>query len=138
MPIRILIADDDSTIRKLLRRILEGHAFWEVCGEAENGREAVDKATQLSPDLIILDFAMPVMTGLQAAREIAKTSTVPMLLVSVQQVSTALMSAAREAGLKGAVMKDRGSEVVAGVEALLRNEPFFLADNTASSSKAAE
>ena len=129
MPIRILIADDDPAIRLLLRRFIESHSFWEVCGEAQNGIEALEKARQLSPDLVILDCAMPLMTGLQAAGEIAKLfPAVPMLLVSVQQVSPALVLAAREVGLKGAVTKDRGSEVVAGVEALLRNETFFPVD----------
>jgi DNA-binding NarL/FixJ family response regulator len=131
MPIRILIADDDPTIRLLLRRFIEGHRFWEVCGEAQNGIEALEKARQLAPDLVILDCAMPVMTGLQAASEIAKIfPSLPMLLVSVQQLSPALVLAAREAGLKGAVTKDRGSEVVAGVEALLRNETFFPVDES--------
>lgn len=118
MPIRILIADDDPTIRLLLRRFVEGHASPEVCDEAGNGVEA----RRIVPDLVILDCAMPVMTGLQAACEIAKTfPALPMLLVSVQQLSPALAQAAREAGLKGAVTKDRRSEVVAAVGALLRN-----------------
>jgi two-component system response regulator EvgA len=129
MPIRILIADDDPTIRLLIRRFIESHNFWEVCGEAQNGIEALEKARQLAPDLVILDCAMPLMTGLQAASEIAKIfPAVPMLLVSVQEVSPALVLAAREVGLKGAVTKDRGSEVVAGIEALLRNETFFPVD----------
>lgn len=122
MPIRILIADDDPTIRLLLRRFVEGHASPEVCDEAGNGVEALEKARRIVPDLVILDCAMPVMTGLQAACEIAKTfPALPMLLVSVQQLSPALAQAAREAGLKGAVTKDRRSEVVAAVGALLRN-----------------
>ena len=84
--------------------------------------QLLEKARRIVPDLVILDCAMPVMTGLQAACEIAKTfPALPMLLVSVQQLSPALAQAAREAGLKGAVTKDRRSEVVAAVGALLRN-----------------
>jgi DNA-binding NarL/FixJ family response regulator len=66
----ILIADDSPSIRRSLRALLGRHDDWEVCGEAENGRDAVDKVLQLHPDLIILDLSMPVMNGLQAAREL--------------------------------------------------------------------
>src|SRR5437868_2384284 len=132
MPIRILVADDDPTIRMLLRRLLETHACWEVCGEATNGSEAVEQAAQLSPDVIILDFAMPVKNGLQAGRELSQTQpALRMLLISVQAISKALASAARKAGFRGAVMKLRGSEVVRGVEALLREEDFFQLQGSA-------
>ncbi len=69
MPVRILVADDDSTIRKLLKRLLEDHPQWEVCGEAVDGLDAVAKTEELAPDVVILDLGMPRMNGLQAARE---------------------------------------------------------------------
>jgi DNA-binding NarL/FixJ family response regulator len=126
MSIRILIADDDSPIRRLLRRLIEEHAGWEVCGEAVNGADAVSKADELSPDLVVLDLAMPQKNGLQAAREISKsTPAMPMLLLTVQQVSSELVQEARNAGFKGAVSKSTGSEVVRGVETLLRDGIFF-------------
>jgi DNA-binding NarL/FixJ family response regulator len=126
MSIRILIADDDSPIRRLLRRLIEEHVGWEVCGEAVNGADAVSKADELSPDLVVLDLAMPQKNGLQAAREISKsTPSLPMLLLTVQQVSSELVQEARNAGFKGAVSKCTGSEVVRGVETLLRNGSFF-------------
>lgn len=132
MPIRILVADDDPTIRLLLRRLLETHACWEVCAEASNGAEAVDQAGRLAPDVIILDFAMPVKNGLQAGRELSQAEpSTRMLLISVQSISKALANAARNAGFRGAVMKSRGSEVVRGVEALLREEDFFQLDGSA-------
>jgi CheY-like chemotaxis protein len=65
---RILVADDSPHIRKALCRMFEDHAYLEICAEAENGQIAVDKALQLKPDLIILDLAMPIMNGLEAAR----------------------------------------------------------------------
>lgn len=68
----ILIVDDSPAIRRSLRTLLGRHGGWEVCGEAENGREGVDKALQLHPDLIVLDLSMPVMNGLQAARELQR------------------------------------------------------------------
>ncbi|MEY2414188.1 MAG: hypothetical protein QOD84_2794 [Acidobacteriaceae bacterium] len=131
MSIRILIADDDSPIRRLLRRLIEEHVGWEVCGEAVNGADAVSKADELSPDLVVLDLAMPQKNGLQAAREISKsTPSLPMLLLTVQQVSSELVQEARNAGFKGAVSKCTGSEVVRGVETLLRNGSFFRSSLT--------
>src|SRR5690348_9079395 len=88
MPVRILIADDDATIRLLLRRLLEKQIDWEVCGEASNGIEAIEKVAQLAPDILIMDLAMPKMSGMQAARTIAaRYPQLPMLSFSVEQVS---------------------------------------------------
>jgi DNA-binding NarL/FixJ family response regulator len=126
MVVRILIADDDSTIRTLLRRLLEKHSDWRVCGEAVNGVEAVEKAGVFTPDLGILDLGMPIMNGVQAAREIAKANPrLRMLLISVQEVSSQLADAARDAGFLGAVTKSSGYEIVQAVEALVNDEPFF-------------
>jgi DNA-binding NarL/FixJ family response regulator len=78
---RLLIADDHATARRLLRAMLETRAGWQVCGEAENGLEAVAKTAELKPDVIILDLAMPLMDGLHAAQRISATSpTVPILM----------------------------------------------------------
>jgi DNA-binding NarL/FixJ family response regulator len=126
MPSRILVADDDTAIRLLLRRLLEEHADWQVCGEAESGSDAVTQASTLGPDVVVLDLAMPNMNGLQAAREIAKSKPqVPILLLTVQEISNELLDEARRCGFRGAVSKHRGVEVVKGVEALLRNETYF-------------
>ncbi len=129
MPVRILTVDDDQTIRLLLRRLLQTQPSWEICGEASDGREAIDKAERLKPDVIILDLAMPVMNGLQAAERLSQICPeVPLLLVSVQQVTRQTEEAARRAGFRGAVTKANGVEVIAGVQALLRKETFFVID----------
>jgi DNA-binding NarL/FixJ family response regulator len=131
-PIRILLADDDPTIRMLLRRLLEDKPSWQICGEASTGSEAVEQAARLAPDLVILDLAMPNMNGIQAAQEISKVfPAMPMLLVSVQEVSKQLAEAAREVGFWGAVTKSSGREVVEGVAALSRNETYFAVENSA-------
>jgi DNA-binding NarL/FixJ family response regulator len=131
MPIRLLIADDDPAIRLLLRRLLEDHADWQVCGEGTDGMDALRKALKLSPDIVILDLAMPGMNGLQSARQILQNAPhVPILLLSVQEVSKQLEQAAREIGFKGAVSKSNGREVVTAVEKLLRGESFFVLDPT--------
>jgi len=72
MPSRILIADDDATIRLLLRRLLEKQPDWQVCGEASNGVEAIEGVDKFLADIVVMDFAMPVMTRLHAGPEIAK------------------------------------------------------------------
>jgi len=126
MAVRILIADDDSTIRNLLRRLLERNSDWQVCGEAVNGLEAVEKTELFTPDLAILDLGMPTMNGVDAARKITKAHPeLPLLLISVQELSPQLAEAARNAGFKGAVTKSSGHEIVEAVEALIRNQSFF-------------
>jgi len=126
MPVRILIADDDASIRRLLRRLIESHEGWTVCGDAHDGQDAIGKATQLHPDIIVLDLAMPQMNGLQAARAISRQNPeLPMLLLTVQQVSKELTNEALHAGFKGAISKSTGSEVVKAIEVLLQRQSFF-------------
>jgi DNA-binding NarL/FixJ family response regulator len=124
--VRIVVVDDDQTIRMLLRRLLENHDSWEVCGEADNGQHAIDRVLELRPDLAIIDLAMPGMNGFQAAQEISSaTPEIPLLLLSVQEVTTQLVQAARYAGFRGAVTKCSGNEVIQAAEALLNNQTFF-------------
>lgn len=126
MPVRVLIADDDGSIRRLLSRLIESHSDWTVCAEARDGHEAVAKIAQLSPDVAVIDLAMPDMNGLQAGKEISeKKPEIPMLLLTVQQVSKELTTEARNAGFRGALSKNTGSEVVHAIEALLNHQTFF-------------
>lgn len=123
---RILIVDDSPVVREQLRRLLELHPEWEVCGEAVDGRDAVEKTRQLHPDLVLLDFAMPVMNGLQSAQEISKfLPNTPMLLFTMF-LSNQLVDEARHSGIRGAVAKSNAvRDLVPGIEALLRQETFF-------------
>lgn len=126
MPVRILIADDDAAIRRLLRRLIETRGGWTVCADARDGHEAVDKTEELKPDVVVLDLAMPDMNGLQAAREISsKHPDLPMLLFTVQQVSKELKHQALNAGCRGALSKNTGSEIVHAIEVLLSHQNFF-------------
>jgi len=134
MTTRILIADDDASIRRLVRRILEDHPNWEVCGEAVDGQEAVVKTVELHPDVVILDLAMPEKNGFQAAREIsALFPLMPMVLLTVQNSSNELANEARRAGFRILISKDKGTEVVQGIELLLREQ----APNSASTGSSA-
>ncbi len=79
----VLIVDDNASIRQALRELFEREADFEVCGEAENGKVAIEKAQQLRPDLIVLDLSMPVMNGFEAARVLKRLMpTVPLIMYS--------------------------------------------------------
>jgi DNA-binding NarL/FixJ family response regulator len=124
---RILIADDSPPVRRGLRTLLGQNTDWQVCGEAVDGADAVEKAQQLAPDLILMDFSMPRMDGVQAAREIAKFGTdIPILLFTLN-LSTQIMEMARNAGLRGAISKSEISRLPYAINALQRGETFFCA-----------
>jgi DNA-binding NarL/FixJ family response regulator len=129
---RILIADDHESVLRGVRAMLEAHPGWEVCGEAVNGYEAITKAIELRPDLIILDVAMPKVDGLQAANEISK------LLPGVQIVLHTMYGArvvleAHKHGIFRVVEKAKSGALVSAVEELLNanverpNGPNFKA-----------
>ena len=125
MTSRILIADDNPHIRQVLRNLIEQNPDWEICGEASDGKDAVSKTLQLSPDLVVLDFLMPGMNGLEAAREISKAVPEIPILMCTMYLSQQLAEIARSAGLRGAVSKGGVDKLSRGIEALLRNETFF-------------
>jgi len=128
---RILIVDDNSLVRARLRQMLQQHPRWRICGEAADGRDALEKAKGSAPDLIVLDFLMPGMDGLEAARQLGKlVPRVPILLFSMH-ISPQLIDAARHAGIRGAVPKSDPRCLVEGVEAVLRNEPYFVSSSAA-------
>ncbi len=123
--VRILVADDSPAIRRCLRGLLDHHADWLVCEEASNGKEAVERFQQAKPDLIVLDFQMPEMNGLDAARLIANVSPkTPILMVTVH-LSKQLSEEARKVGIRGACAKADINCVVDAVGALLREETYF-------------
>ena len=123
--IRILIADDNMMIRRGLRKLLETHDGWEVCGEASDGREAIQKTRELDPDVIVLDFLMPDLIGLEAAKEIAEISPkVPILLWSIY-MSPELLDAARNARIAGILPKGNFQELFSGLETILSGGTFI-------------
>jgi two-component system, chemotaxis family, chemotaxis protein CheY len=123
--VRILVADDNPAIRRCLRGLLDQQSDWLVCDEVSNGKEAVERFRQIKPDLIVIDFQMPEMNGLDAARHIVKLSPkTPILMVTIN-LSKQLSEEARKAGIRGACAKSNIGSVVEGVGALLRNETYF-------------
>ncbi len=110
MPIRILIVDDSDVIRDSLRGSIERRTDWQVCGEAENGKIALQKVTELRPNLVILDLSMPVMNGLEAARQITCLAPKVALVMFTMHVSAQLRQDARAAGIREVISKSDGIE----------------------------
>lgn len=123
--VRILVADDSPAMRSCLRGLLDHHNDWLVCGEASNGKEAIERFQQAKPDLIVIDFQMPEMNGLDAARQIVNLSPkTPILMVTIH-LSKQLSEEARKAGIRGTCSKTAIDCVVDAVGALLRQETYF-------------
>ena len=102
---RVLIADDNPWIRKALRTLIEHHSDWEVCAEAEDGQQAVVQARACHPDLIIMDFRLPAMNGLDAGKAIRSSAPqTPMLLITFYG-SEELAQAAADAGFRAVLSK---------------------------------
>jgi DNA-binding NarL/FixJ family response regulator len=120
MPKRILVVDDLAQIRKLIRDLLEAETEFRVCGEATDGHDAIDKAQNLKPDLIILDVSMPRMSGIDAAPKLKKLlPQTPIILFTFHE---GLMRGfdAHEIGVDAVVAKDRGMPLLKeSVKALL-------------------
>jgi DNA-binding NarL/FixJ family response regulator len=123
--LRLLVADDHDVVRKGVRTLLEEQPGWEVAAEAADGREAVEKAKLVQPDVTILDLSMPELNGLEAAREILKTVQTKVLILTMYD-SDPLIRQTLEAGARGYLLKsDAGRDLVSAVDALRRNKTFF-------------
>jgi len=123
--LRLLVADDHDVVRKGVRTLLEEQPGWEVAAEASDGREAVEKAKLFQPDVTILDLSMPELNGLEAAREILKTVSTKVLILTMYD-SDPLIRQTLEAGARGYLLKsDAGRDLVSAVDALRRNKTFF-------------
>jgi DNA-binding NarL/FixJ family response regulator len=124
-PVRILVVDDSELMRRALRMLLEQRDQWRVCSEATNGREAIKKAQQSSPDVIVMDFQMPEMNGLDAAREIGqRVPGIPILMVTLH-MSPQLEQQAKRIGIRGACDKNDVGCVIDAVETLLHHGTYY-------------
>ena len=123
---RILIADDHEVLRRGIRTMLESEKEWEVCGEAFDGQEVVEKAASLNPDLVILDINMPVLNGVAAVRQILRNRPQTKVLVFSVHDSEQTVREILSAGAHGYLSKAKaGEELVQVVKLLLRGETFF-------------
>jgi DNA-binding NarL/FixJ family response regulator len=125
--VRILLVDDNPMIRSCLRSVLEKHKDkdWHVVGEAKDGRHAVEKWNELSPQLTVMDFVMPEMNGLEASRQLAERHPESPILMITVDPSTQLEEEARKAGVKGLVPKSDLTSLIEAIEELLKGRTYF-------------
>jgi len=123
--VRIFLVDDNALIRSHLREMLELRPEWVVVGEASNGRDAVKRFHETKPDVTVMDFLMPEMDGLEAARRLTRQEPeAPILMVTVDP-SRQLEAEARKAGIKGLCPKTHIRSLLDAIETLLRGRTYF-------------
>jgi DNA-binding NarL/FixJ family response regulator len=124
--IRVLLADDRIVVRSGLRALLATYRNFEVCGEATNGRQAVELAVRHRPDVAILDMTLPEMDGIQATRQIRKETSTTEVMIFALHAEEAEIRAAVDAGARGYLFKSEpDDQIVKGIEALARHRSFF-------------
>ena len=123
---RILVADDHEVVRRGLCTMLESHPGWEICGEAANGREAVELALQHHPHVVVMDINMPELNGLEATRQICKALAGVRVVILTAHDSEQLVREMLASGARGYVLKaDAGEDLIAAVEAVVAGRLFF-------------
>jgi DNA-binding NarL/FixJ family response regulator len=135
MTVRILLVDDHPIVRQGLKTLLEGHSDWKVIGEASDGAEAVEKARDLTPDVMVLDVTMPRMNGLEACRLLRKQAPGLEILFVTQHDSPQMMREALEAGARGYVVKSNAArDLLEAVEAVSQHRAFTALNSRDSTS----
>lgn len=123
--VRILVVDDNPAVRHYLRSLLEQQSTWQVCDEARTGGEAIERVIKNPPDMILLDFQMPDINGLDVARQISGLyPAIPILMITIH-LSTQLAEEARRVGIRGACAKSDVGSIVEAVDALLHEKTYF-------------
>jgi two-component system nitrate/nitrite response regulator NarL len=123
--VRILIADDNPSMRNYLRSLLEQQESWKVCDQAPTGQEALERVKENPPDLILLDFQMPDLNGIEVARRVAQLyPSIPILMVTIH-VSKQLAEEARKTGIRGLCAKWDVGSIVEAVTTLLHQGTYF-------------
>jgi DNA-binding NarL/FixJ family response regulator len=123
---RILIADDHDVVRSGVRAILEAQEGWTVVGEAADGKEAIDQALATRPDVVVLDYSLPVLNGIEATRQIRTRVPGAEVLIFTMHDTATLVREVLEAGARGFLLKsDARRFLIAAVESLAAHKPFF-------------
>lgn len=127
-PLRILIVDDHELVRRGLRSILVTRPEWEICGEAADGSNAIEKARELKPDIVLLDITMPHVNGLDAARIIRRDVPRAKVIILSQYDESEMRSRAFEAGAQGYISKsDAARQLLVAIESLIGNHNSAVA-----------
>ena len=125
-PVTVLIADDHTIVREGLAKLLEAEPWIRVVGQARDGREAVQKAEDLLPDVVILDIGMPVLNGIEAARRIRKLLPDTKIVILSMHSHDRYISELFSMGVSGYLLKDSsGSDIVHAIEAALRGDKYL-------------
>ena len=126
----VLLVDDSAAVRDAVRPLFDSHPNFEVCGEAEHGREAVEKAPSLRPDLIVLDLSMPVMNGLDAAPLLIKILPNVWLILFTAHDGPEVSRLSRAAGIHAVVPKSKAvTHLIAQAEALVARRRYAAGNN---------
>jgi DNA-binding NarL/FixJ family response regulator len=131
MPLRILVADDHHVVRAGLRTLLETKSGWQVCAEAANGREAVEMAEELTPDVAVLDIGMPLLNGVEATRQIRKRSPKTEVLILTMHDSESLVQEVLQAGARGYILKDDADRNLIAAVTALSHHKLYLSSKVA-------
>ena len=119
MRTRFLIVDDSELVRRSLRTVLQANPEWEICGEAADGTSAVEMFKDLRPNVVILDFQMPGINGIETARRMAEIAPAIPILLFTQHASADLERHAHEVGIRSVVSKTNAFPMVGMIEELL-------------------
>jgi two-component system, NarL family, nitrate/nitrite response regulator NarL len=131
MSLKILIVDDHEVVHQGIKMILRSRPQWQVCGQAENGADAVLLAQELSPDAIVMDITMPVMNGLEATRQIAKLGLSSKVVVFTMHEAPGLAESVRGAGGHGLVLKSRAAiDLINAIETITGGGTYFNSDGS--------
>ena len=123
---RILIADDHEIVRRGLRAILSARPDWEIVGEVNSGRQAIDEVKKLRPHMVIMDVGMPELNGLDATRLILKDFPTTEILILTMHESEQLIREVLDTGARGYMLKsDAGKDLVAAIDSLRNHKPYF-------------
>jgi DNA-binding NarL/FixJ family response regulator len=124
--VRILLADNRVVVRAGLRALLQSRSDFQVCGEARDGREAIDLARQKKPDIVVINVNMPVVNGIEATRQIRRASSGTEVLIYTKENNADLIREALSAGARGYLLKSAADdEIIEAIEALGRHRPFY-------------
>src|SRR5437899_4024411 len=126
MKLRILLADDHEIVRRGLCSLLQKHEGWEVCGEASDGREAIEMAKQLKPDVVIVDIGMPHLNGLDTTRQLLQHDSAFKVIVLTITDSDQVIREALNAGARGFVLKSDAAPYLVSAAQTLRTTRMFL------------
>ena len=123
---QILIADDHEVVRSGLRAIIESRAGWAISGEAANGKDAFELTLESRPDVAVLDYSMPLMTGTEVSRRIKSSHLRTEVLILTMHESEAILAEILVTGARGLLLKsDARDHLIAAIEALLEHRPYF-------------